>query len=198
MPDIKLLRKQIRCQRNALDHNQQRVASALLWEHIHAAKFISEHNKFAFYYSNDGEIETKHLINKSLSINKHCYLPVLYKDGSNRLNFAPVNIDQRFINNHYGISEPRHENSDLISGDQLDVVFMPLVAYDEFGNRVGMGKGYYDHTFAFLAGTKRPAKPKLIGLAHSFQQVSQLTVCSWDIPLDGVITEKGLTLFTHA
>ena len=54
-----------------------------------------------------------------------------------------------------------------------------------------MGGGFYDRTFEFLKQNPM-SKPKLIGLAHEFQKVEQLPVESWDVPLDGIITDLAV------
>jgi 5-formyltetrahydrofolate cyclo-ligase len=53
-----------------------------------------------------------------------------------------------------------------------------------------MGKGYYDRTFA--DSRTRWRQPKLLGIAHSIQEVEQLPSAAWDVPLDGIVTEQGL------
>ncbi len=74
---------------------------------------------------------------------------------------------------------------------------MPLVAFDISGNRLGMGKGYYDKNLAFmlLNDAKMPLssikKPKLIGLAHECQRVERLERAEWDVPLDIIITDQA-------
>ena len=73
---------------------------------------------------------------------------------------------------------------------QLDVVIAPLVAFDESLNRLGMGGGYYDRTFAFRKRARVLRRPVLIGVAYSFQRVDRLQPENWDVPLDVVITEK--------
>jgi len=73
----------------------------------------------------------------------------------------------------------------------LDIVFVPLVAFDEKCHRIGMGVGYYDRTFNFkLANQKQP--PMLIGLAYEFQKVPSISPQSWDVPVDAVVSEKQL------
>ncbi len=67
---------------------------------------------------------------------------------------------------------------------------MPLVAFDEHGNRVGMGGGFYDRTLAYLQHRQFWKKPTLLGLAHELQKVARIESQRWDIPLDGIITEK--------
>ena len=66
---------------------------------------------------------------------------------------------------------------------------MPLVGFDRLGNRLGMGGGFYDRTFAFTAKNSSPS-PKLIGLAYSFQELQAIKPQPWDIPVSGIVTEK--------
>jgi 5-formyltetrahydrofolate cyclo-ligase len=73
----------------------------------------------------------------------------------------------------------------------LDVILMPLVAFDGQGNRLGMGAGYYDRTLAFLRHRRHWRKPRIIGLAYEFQRMPALPAEPWDVPLDGIITEAG-------
>jgi 5-formyltetrahydrofolate cyclo-ligase len=68
---------------------------------------------------------------------------------------------------------------------------MPLVAFDRRGNRMGMGGGYYDRTLAFMAGGRR-LQPKLVGLAHSGQEINQISQQSWDIPLHLIATNQEI------
>jgi 5-formyltetrahydrofolate cyclo-ligase len=102
------------------------------------------------------------------------------------------------IKNHYGILEPDPKNSKICSPENLDLVLVPLLAFDNQHNRLGMGGGYYDKTFAFLKNsknleTKIPSKPYLLGLAYSFQYQTKLPLESWDIPIDDVwVLEVGL------
>jgi 5-formyltetrahydrofolate cyclo-ligase len=59
-----------------------------------------------------------------------------------------------------------------------------------------MGGGYYDRTLSFRLKRKHWKGPKLIGLAHDFQCIDTLPRNPWDIPLDGVITERHFYQFT--
>jgi 5-formyltetrahydrofolate cyclo-ligase len=73
---------------------------------------------------------------------------------------------------------------------------MPLVGFDKAGNRLGMGGGFYDRSFAFKQ-KRHSCQPKLIGLAHSIQQVDNLSVQGWDIPVDNIVTELGVSRFIN-
>lgn len=197
-PDIQSLRVKIRKKRSALSSHRTSQASTQICRLIIDANLIRDKKHIAFYYPHGGEIDPGLLLAQALKMNKHCYLPVLHQDGSNQLGFVPFQPGCELKPNRYGIPEPAHKPGELISAQQLELVLLPLTGYDLQGNRVGMGKGYYDRTFAFLKNRERPGKPLLIGLAYSFQQVSKLTPQNWDIPLDGIVNEQHLTLFTSA
>jgi 5-formyltetrahydrofolate cyclo-ligase len=63
---------------------------------------------------------------------------------------------------------------------------MPLVGWDRQGGRLGMGGGFYDRALAGIKG------PLLVGLAHAVQEVPQVPIDDWDVPLDFVVTESAL------
>jgi 5-formyltetrahydrofolate cyclo-ligase len=79
-----------------------------------------------------------------------------------------------------------------IAPRRLDVVFVPLVAIDPSGTRLGMGGGFYDRLFAFRHRRNTWRKPRLVGVAYDLQRVPHITRKPWDVPLDYVITESGL------
>ena len=90
--------------------------------------------------------------------------------------------------NRYGIFEP--SQGDPVDATELDVFFIPLVAFDAHGNRLGMGAGFYDRALAHVKHDCA-TRPLLIGMAHAFQQVERLPVESWDIPLDAILTDDS-------
>lgn len=185
----------MRSQRLALSDNRQQEASAGLTTALSTSPVFKNSRHIAFYLANGGEIDPQPLLQKAWQLNKSCYLPILDGNGENRLFFAPYTQESRLIDNRYGIPEPEHETQHQHPAVQLDLVLVPLVAIDSQGNRLGMGKGFYDRTFEFLQSVPRPGKPVLIGLAHSFQQVEQIDINPWDVALDGVANENELILF---
>ena len=91
--------------------------------------------------------------------------------------------------NHWGIPEP--QGGDLVSSNEIDVVFIPLLAFDVRGNRVGYGKGFYDR---FLADCQ-PDTTK-IGLSLFDAEPAISGVDPFDIPLDYCITPKRIWNFS--
>ena len=66
----------------------------------------------------------------------------------------------------------------------------PLVGFDRHGARLGSGGGYYDR---WLSRPRIAHKPRYLGYAYALQQVERLPRDDWDVPLDAVITERGIT-----
>ena len=94
--------------------------------------------------------------------------------------------------NTWGIAEPllsAPTNGDLIPPTDLDLVLLPLVAFDTACNRLGMGQGYYDRTFAFKQASPA-SRPYLAGLAHQCQLLERVPSAPHDVPLDAIITDQ--------
>ncbi len=141
--------------------------------------------RVGLYYPHGHEINPLKIITHSGK--KKLHLPVMQED--NLLLYAPYTTDAYLVKNKYGIMEPT--TSERIPAQSLDLIFVPLIAFDEQCNRLGMGEGYYDRTLAFRLNKDIP-HPILIGLAYEFQKIDEVPVERWDVPMDFVITEKGI------
>ena len=96
------------------------------------------------------------------------------------------------IRNRFGIPEPDVRGGGLIAARDLDLVIVPLLGFDKACNRIGMGGGYYDRSFAFARRLEHISAPFMLGFAHEAQRVESLQVRPWDIPLDAVATQRRL------
>ncbi len=94
--------------------------------------------------------------------------------------------------NRFGIEEPPL-SAPWINTRALDLVLAPLVAFDDQGNRLGMGGGFYDQHFGALP---KRLHPLLVGVAHELQRAEALPAAPWDVPLDGILTESGWRTFS--
>ncbi len=182
------IRQSIRSKRNSLNTSQRNIAGNLLVEQLQLQQIIAKHQHIACFLSFDGEISTQPIIQQIFKQNKSCYLPKLRPYKPNRLWFIPYTTDSRLIPNRYAIDEVDQLPNHALAVSQLDLVLLPLVAFDKNGNRLGMGGGFYDATFAHLKN--RQKKPLFIGLAYQSQLVRGLPSDPWDLPLDGVCTEE--------
>ena len=112
---------------------------------------------------------------------KNVYLPVLHPFSAHQLLFLRFDDEKELVPNRFGILEPKLDVQKVLPINALEMIFVPLVACDKQGNRLGMGGGFYDRTLA--------QSPHLIsvGLAHRCQQVERLPLESWDMPLSHLI-----------
>jgi 5-formyltetrahydrofolate cyclo-ligase len=88
----------------------------------------------------------------------------------------------------FGVLEPLPDAPIL----RPDLILVPLLGFDARGNRLGYGKGYYDRAAAEFPEAFR------LGLAFAAQQVRRLPQNAQDRPLDAVLTERGLVVFSRA
>lgn len=142
----------------------------------------------------DEELSARALIQMICHANKKCFLPVLSSDKDKHLDFALFQPGDALKLNKYKIYEPENIEK-LYSAQELDLVFVPLVAFDKKGNRIGMGGGYYDRTFAFKLTNQASSKPTLIGLGFAAQETHEIPHQTSDVPLDAMLTEKALSFF---
>jgi len=144
----------------------------------------------AGYWAVRGEVPLNLAVASLHSRSQKYFLPVLDKNASRLLRFAEYRTGDALKPNRFGIPEP--QDVAPIDAQQLDVVLLPLLAFDARGNRLGTGGGFYDTTLAFLRGRKQVARPLLVGVGYAFQQVESLTSEDWDVALDYVATEREL------
>ncbi len=187
------LRKTIRAHRAKIDSTQRQTTALAATElFVHSALFDSA-NQIACYIATEQEFDTTPLIQAIWRAKKHCYLPVI-SSQQDSLHFVGYQENDPLYPNQYRILEPPIPAAGPIALETLDVVFVPLMAFDSHGHRLGSGGGFYDRTFAFLL-SQSVKKPVLIGLGYQTQQVEQLPHDVWDVPLQGILTEEQFILF---
>jgi 5-formyltetrahydrofolate cyclo-ligase len=186
----KALRASLRQSRQQLSPEKQHIAARSLLDLIGHQDFFRVAQRIAFYQVIDGEIDPQLLLDLALSEGKACFLPVLSRENPEFVSFAAYDADTPLVENQLGIAEPSPET--IVSPTNFDVVFVPLVGFNEQCFRMGMGKGFYDRTFSFKI-FNRCSRPLLVGLAHESQLVKEaFPVESWDVRLDAIATDKKI------
>ncbi|MEZ5537317.1 MAG: 5-formyltetrahydrofolate cyclo-ligase [Thiolinea sp.] len=191
---LRELRTRLKRQRSGLTPAEQKHLSAQAIQHLQRSKLFRSARNIAIYLPVRGEIDPSELPRYGRSGQKF-YLPVLSLYKPHGLTFIRWDKDTRFRNNRFRIPEPLVKHKKLKSSRQMDLVVMPLLAFDLNGSRLGMGGGFYDRSFAFKNSTGRRAKPVLLGIAYQFQQVETLPRQPWDVSLDAVVTNLQLQKF---
>ncbi len=183
--DLRRLLKQKRLQ---LTEAFQLEAEKRVFSHILQSNLLNEAKHIACYMPINGEVGTQLLINFLWEQNKQVYLPKI--TGNKNLLFIEYNKNTILEKNKFNIWEPGSNASSIVA-EGLDLIFLPLLGFDNHGNRLGTGQGYYDRSFTFkLNDPKIP--PSLVGLAYSFQKLEKLAAESWDVKLDYLITEEEI------
>ena len=148
-----------------------------IFRHILAMDIYQEAMHIALYYPIHQEVDTRILIHDALKHHKHVYLPKI-KDGE--MAFYELFEEDDLQEGVFHIFEPR--SSKKVDPDIFNLMFVPLLAFNERYYRMGYGKGFYD----------RYLKNKniyTIGLAYHFQKCS-FQEEDHDVPLKKMITDS--------
>lgn len=136
--------------------------------------------------AHQNEINTFLILDFLLGQEKTVYTSVV-KPGTLQLDTVKIDSNTVFTNNKWGIPIP--ENSSTVEPSCVQLVLIPLLAFDRKGNRIGFGKGYYD---VFLSGLK----PDVFKVGMSFfDPVEHIPTEMHDIPLDYCITSEKVFTF---
>lgn len=183
------IRRRMRRRRRALSAAERSRAAVRVAAVLDGLGAFRAAGRVAVFAASDGEIDLRLATRRFRA--KRYYLPVVPPAGRRRMRFAPLTAGMSFKKNRYGILEPDVPAARLATARELDLVLAPLVAFDRRGGRLGMGGGYYDATFEFLASRTRWHRPRLVGVAFAFQEVPAIERDPWDIPLSAVVTDAG-------
>lgn len=193
MQDQNTIRKHIQAQRQSLSAAQQREYSHEICTQVLQSRLLEAAKHIAIYLPVKGEADPTLLLKISKLTNKQFYLPVLSSTKQNHLAFAKYDETTVMKLNRFKIPEPDVQQNELLEDlTTLDCVITPLVGVDNAGNRIGMGGGFYDRTFAFKKTIK--TKPLLIGFCYDLQLIAPQTPQNWDVSVDAIISQSSYRL----
>lgn len=189
-PDQKAeLRARLVAERERLHDHQRRQLDRRIC--VHLLRFLDDRDciNLAGFHAFRGEPNLMPALEALHHAGRRVHLPVV---SGRDMRFNRWTPGQSMQTNRFGIPEP--VDGPTCPPDRLEVVVMPLVAFSATGTRLGMGAGFYDRAFSFCLDHP-DAGPMLLGAAYSLQEVNSLPAQSWDVPLDAVITDRGLQMF---
>jgi 5-formyltetrahydrofolate cyclo-ligase len=160
---------------------------------IDAARWLRPGRQVGLYLAMSDELDTAPLLELARRRGCHIAVPRITSVRHNRMRFEALAGPLR--RGAFGISEPGAGAPRPVR--TLDVVFMPLVGFDLQGNRVGMGRGFYDRSLAHRARLHHWCRPLLVGIAYDEQCVPALLPAAHDVPLDVLVTQSTLLRFTR-
>lgn len=185
--------------RAALSSDEVRRASEAVQRLVFTCPEFQKARAIHCYLSFGEEIQTAPLFERCHQAGVLAYAPFLDQEAG-VLGMAPWQPGDAVSTGAFGVPEPAIRTQGESGLPLPDVVLVPGLAFDQLGNRLGYGKGYYDRFLARLTGSGNDArqttasgnKPVLIGLAYEFQVVDSIPRDPWDIPMDIIATECGI------
>lgn len=180
------LREEFRARRRELTPTRRIQGAQALAARLLALPFAPSSGPVAGYWATDGEVAL-HAWQVQLPEQCTYCLPVLHAD--HRLRFAPWRPGEALRSNRFGIPEPDVDADRLLDAAAMSLVVVPLVAFDTRGNRLGMGGGWYDRSFAFRQHQSAP--PWLVGAGFAEQHIERIKPALWDVPLDAVCSDAA-------
>lgn len=173
--------------RDRLEPTLRYAYSNIILSKIKKLKEYQDSKILMFYLSYGSEVITDIMINEFLLDGKEVAVPVIQNPGDGIMTAVKINKLEDCFEKVYGIRQPEFNEDEVVSKDEIDLIFVPGIVFDSNnGYRVGYGKGYYDR---WLQGTDIS---KRVGLAFEVQLIDKLPNDKYDLPVGKILTEKRL------
>ena len=148
-----------------------------------AAREYAAADSLLLYSPLAGEVDIRPVIRRALAEGKRVALPRCGAEGE--MTFYEVRSLDELHPGSFGILEPDADASRQVERDAGALCLLPGLAFDRAGGRLGYGMGYYDRYLTGYPGVK-------IGAVYSALLMEQLPRDCYDLPVDIVVTEKGV------
>ncbi len=181
------LRQQMQQKRTQISHAMAATAAQAVARHFADHPILAFTESFAGYSAMRGEIDVLPVFEMMGKWDKLTALPCIRPEKS--LLFREWSLGEPLVRSQVGSMEPLATNPATIPA----LVLVPLLAFDGDGYRLGYGGGYYDRTMQAMRDFATP--PLFIGVAYSAQEVDRIPSDAHDQPLDGILTELGVSMF---
>lgn len=175
------LRKQVAEARDGLSLEERRTKSGEIGSRLFRLPEFIAASTILFFASFRSEVDTVPMIRQALAEGKRVVLPKV--KGKDLALFEIKEFDKDVSAGAWGILEP-HE-TDPVALESVDLIIVPGLAFDERGNRLGYGAGFYDKLLASFAKTT-------VALAFEVQVVPEVPAAKHDVPIKKIMTEKRI------
>lgn len=176
-------RKAALAARRRLSSDLRSDFSSIIHQKLFDTEWYTRAKNILCYSSYNSEVDTNAVISDILENDKNLYLPRCIVP-KHELKICPVTCVDELRKGAYGIIEPQNEG---VSAEIIDLVIVPVVAFNQNRMRIGYGAGYYDRLLS-------KCNAHTIGLAFSVQQTNFDSFEITDVPLDMIITEREVLI----
>jgi 5-formyltetrahydrofolate cyclo-ligase len=156
------------------------------------ARWLTPGKRIGLYASMPHELGTAPLLELALARGCEVFLPRIVSLRSHRMQFVPIGAHGRARGRVHALGMHEPWGTEFFPARFLDTIFVPSVALDARGARLGHGAGFYDRALAFRRIRRHWHGPRLVGLAYSFQVVPEVPVAPTDVFMDVLVTDKGI------
>lgn len=176
----KELRNLQKAKRNAMSEENKKNYDKIIFEKVITSKEYLKAKAIFIFVSYQKEVDTHKIIDYSLKCGKIVCVPrVISKEAG--MDAVRIESLDDLESGAYGIPEPK-KSIPPYDKKKIDLIFLPGLAFDDKGGRIGYGGGFYDRFLNEINETV----PK-IGLGYSFQMVEEVPTDKYDIKIDKVI-----------
>ncbi len=172
--------------RDRIEPSLRHAYSNIILSKIKKLQEYKNSNMVMFYLSYGSEVITDFMINEFLGDGKEVAVPVIQNPGDGIMTAVRINKLEECYEKVYGIRQPEFNEDEVVAKEDIDLIFVPGIVFDNSGYRVGYGKGYYDR---WLEGTDIA---KRVGLAFEAQLVDKIPNLEHDLPVGKILTEKRI------
>ena len=185
-------RRRLRALRRSMPRAERAAAERAIAARLRRLGCARPGLRVAAYLAMPGEASLADFLAAASATGTRLWVPRIASRRRRTLEFVELAPGASLRRGAYGIAEPAGCGRPVRIGN-LDVVLVPLVAFDRAGHRLGMGAGYYDRALAARRDRDRAyRRPKLVGIAYACQEVDSIEPRPWDVALDAVVTEREL------
>lgn len=183
------LRKELLSKRDRLSEEERMYKSRIIKERLFGLTEFKEANFILFYAAFRSEVKTESMIKEAILSGKRVALPIVDKKRDRLLISELKDYDNELAPGYYNIPEHKERYQRLKGMDEIDLVILPGVSFDEEGNRLGYGGGFYDR----LLSEGRRRIP-LVGLAYEVQIIPKIRRAPHDVGVDRIVTENRVII----
>ena len=182
MLNKKDLRKQVNLQISELTNEYKKFADNKIYEHVINLETYKNAKTIFIFVGVKNEINTHPIIDQALKSGKIVLVPLCIRRGI--MEARQITSLEDLKETKLGLLEP-NKHSKKFDIKQIDLSFIPCLAADKYGNRLGYGGGYYDRYFSNFQG------PAII-LCREKQVFEKIHTDSHDIAFENILTEENL------
>lgn len=168
--------------------NERKKATSKIMAHILTMDEYQKAERVMCFVSFQSEVDTFGLLSQMLYDGKKVAVPYCYAN-TDEMCACSIESLEDLVEGKHGILAPKWPEK-VMDPSQLDLIFVPGLAFDEKGYRLGYGRGYYDR---FLQ--KKAEKTDAIGLGFACQFEKSIPHEEHDERLDMFICEEGIWRF---